>query len=106
MQIVTSIYAYCSDLLPDRQGEISAILNMARVLGGFSVAYYQVPWAERAGSLQVFGVEAAIVVGVTAVIIPVLQFGAPWFEVGRLFALVRYGKIDAFRPMQKDKDIE
>ncbi|KAG8712014.1 hypothetical protein FRC08_015137 [Ceratobasidium sp. 394] len=87
MQIVTSIYVYCSDLLPDRQGEISAILNMARVLGGFSVPYYQVPWAERAGSLQVFGVEAAIVVGVTALIIPVLQFGAPCFEVGRLFAL-------------------
>ncbi|KAG9074645.1 hypothetical protein FS749_013774 [Ceratobasidium sp. UAMH 11750] len=80
MQIVTSMYAYCSDLLPDRQGELSAILNWARVLGGFSVAYYQVPWAERAGSLEVFGVEAAIVVAITALIIPVLQFGSPWFE--------------------------
>ncbi|QRV93905.1 major facilitator superfamily transporter [Ceratobasidium sp. AG-Ba] len=80
MQLVTSIYAYCSDLLPDRQGELSALLNWARVLGGFSVAYYQVPWAERAGALQVFGVEAAIVVGITALIIPALQFGGPWFE--------------------------
>ncbi|KAG8695301.1 hypothetical protein FRC08_007910 [Ceratobasidium sp. 394] len=80
MQIVTSMYAYCSDLLPDRQGELSAILNWARVLGGFSVAYYQVPWAERAGSLQVFGIGAAIVVGITTLIIPVLQFSSPWFE--------------------------
>lgn len=45
------------------------------------MAYYQVPWAERAGTLQVFGVEAAIVVGITALIIPVLQFVAPRFEV-------------------------
>ncbi|KAF8608516.1 MFS general substrate transporter [Ceratobasidium sp. AG-I] len=83
MSIVTSIYAYCSDLRPDRQGELSAILNWARVIGGFSVAYYQIPWAEHAGAQQVFGVEAAIVVGVTAIIIPVLQFGAPWFEGGK-----------------------
>lgn len=26
---------------------------------GFSVAYYQVPWAEKHGALQTFGVEAA-----------------------------------------------
>jgi hypothetical protein len=82
------MYAYCSDLLPDRQGELSAILNWARVLGGFSVAYYQVPWAERAGALQVFGVEAAIVVGITALVIPALQFGAPWFEVRRIYDLL------------------
>ncbi|KAF8678420.1 Major Facilitator Superfamily [Rhizoctonia solani] len=80
MLIVTSMYAYCSDLLPGRQGEISALLNWARVLGGFSVGYYQVPWAEHSGALQVFGVEAAIVVGVTALIIPILQFVAPRFE--------------------------
>ncbi|CAE6430140.1 unnamed protein product [Rhizoctonia solani] len=81
MLIVTSMYAYCSDLLPDRQGEISALLNWARVLGGFSVGYYQVPWAERSGALQVFGVEAAIVVGITVLVIPILQFVAPRLEV-------------------------
>ncbi|KEP51333.1 MFS general substrate transporter [Rhizoctonia solani 123E] len=81
MLIVTSMYAYCSDLLPDRQGEISALLNWARVLGGFAVGYYQVPWAERSGALQVFGVEAAIVVGITVLIIPVLQLVAPRFAV-------------------------
>ncbi|CAE6441940.1 unnamed protein product [Rhizoctonia solani] len=80
MLIVTSMYAYCSDLLPDRQGEISALLNWARVLGGFAVGYYQIPWAERAGALQVFGVEAAIVVGITVLVIPVLQLIMPRFE--------------------------
>ena len=41
------------------QGEISALINLARTLGGFSVAYFQVPWAEKHGALQTFGVEAA-----------------------------------------------
>jgi hypothetical protein len=42
-----------------KQGEISALLNLARILGGFSVAYFQVPWAAKHGALQTFGVEAA-----------------------------------------------
>lgn len=41
------------------QGEISALINLARTLGGFAVAYFQVPWAEKYGALQTFGVEAA-----------------------------------------------
>lgn len=38
---------------------MSALSNLARVLGGFSVAYYQVPWATKHGAMQTFGVEAA-----------------------------------------------
>ena len=30
-------------LLPETPGETSELLNLARMLGGFSVAYYQVP---------------------------------------------------------------
>ena len=67
--------AYCNDCFPKRQvcghycrkgllivseqGEISALVNLARTLGGFSVAYFQVPWATKHGALQTFGVEAA-----------------------------------------------
>src|SRR5258708_6038840 len=47
-----------------QQGEISALINLARVLGGFSVAYFQVPWAEKHGALQTYGVEAACVTSV------------------------------------------
>lgn len=43
------------------QGEISALINLSRTLGGFSVAYFQIPWAEKHGALQTFGVEAACV---------------------------------------------
>ena len=54
--------AYTNDCFPKHQGEISALLNLARTLGGFSVAYFQVPWAIKHGALQTFGCEAAYVV--------------------------------------------
>ncbi|KAF8872729.1 MFS general substrate transporter [Infundibulicybe gibba] len=53
-----AVYAYCNDCFPRQQGEISALLNLVRVLGGFSVAYYQVPWAAKHGALQTLGLEA------------------------------------------------
>lgn len=74
MIATVSVYAYCSDCFPRQQGEISALLTVSRILGGFSVAYYQVPWAEKHGALQTFGVEAAIVVGLFILIIPFLQW--------------------------------
>ncbi|KAI0826479.1 MFS general substrate transporter [Irpex lacteus] len=69
-----AIYAYCNDCFPRLQGEISALINLARTLGGFSVAYFQVPWATKNGALQTFGVEAAIVTGLFLLIIPALQY--------------------------------
>lgn len=51
--------AYTNDCFPRYQGEISALQNLARVLGGFSVAYFQVPWAAKHGALQTLGCEAA-----------------------------------------------
>ncbi|KIM88318.1 hypothetical protein PILCRDRAFT_3335 [Piloderma croceum F 1598] len=68
-----AIYAYSNDCFPKRQGEISALVNLGRILGGFSVAYFQVPWATKYGALQTLGVEAAIVVGLFFLVIPVLQ---------------------------------
>jgi hypothetical protein len=56
------LVAYVNDCFPKHQGEISALLNVARVLGGFSVAYFQVPWAQKYGALQTLGSEAAYVI--------------------------------------------
>ncbi|KAI0088801.1 MFS general substrate transporter [Irpex rosettiformis] len=69
-----AVYAYCNDCFPRSQGEISALINLARTLGGFSVAYFQVPWATKHGALQTFGVEAAIVTGLFILIVPALQY--------------------------------
>lgn len=68
-----AVYAYCNDCFPRHQGEISACINLARTLGGFSVAFFQVPWALKHGALQVFGVEAAIVIGLFFLSVPLIQ---------------------------------
>jgi len=68
-----AIYTYTNACFPKHQGEISALLNLARVLGGFSVAYFQVPWAIKHGALQTLGCEAAIVAGLFILIVPTLQ---------------------------------
>ncbi len=51
--------AYANDCFPKHQGEISALINLARTMGGFSVAYFQVPWATKRGPLVALGCEAA-----------------------------------------------
>ncbi len=67
------VYAYCNNAFPRHQGEISSLINLARTLGGFAVAYYQVPWATKHGALQTFGCEAAVVAGLFILIIPLVQ---------------------------------
>ncbi|KAF8804778.1 MFS general substrate transporter [Phlegmacium glaucopus] len=69
-----AVYAYCNDAFPKHQGEVSALLNLARVLGGFSVAYFQVPWATKNGAIQTFGLEAAIVAGLFLLFVPYVQW--------------------------------
>ncbi|KAG2143496.1 major facilitator superfamily domain-containing protein [Suillus bovinus] len=76
-----AVYAYCNDCFPRHHGEISALLNLARVLGGFSVAYFQVPWATKSGGIQTFGVEAAIVIGLFLLAVPTVQLRGRYFRV-------------------------
>ncbi|KAG0697893.1 major facilitator superfamily domain-containing protein [Suillus ampliporus] len=76
-----AVYAYCNDCFPRRQGEISALINLARTLGGFSVAYFQVPWATKSGGIETFGVEAAIVIGLFLLAVPTVQLKGRYFRV-------------------------
>ncbi|KAI5888384.1 MFS general substrate transporter [Schizophyllum commune H4-8] len=69
-----AVYAYANDAFPKHQGEISALINQARTLGGFAVPYFQVPWAEKHGALQTFGCEAAIVAGLFLLVVPFTQW--------------------------------
>ncbi|KAH9069608.1 hypothetical protein EDB83DRAFT_2373679 [Lactarius deliciosus] len=68
-----SVDTYANDCFPKHQGEISALLNLARTLGGFSVAYFQVPWATKHGALQTLGCEAAVVAGLFLLTVPTIQ---------------------------------
>lgn len=73
--------AYCNDCFPRMQGEISGLINLARTLGGFSVAYFQVPWALKNGAIQTFGVEAAIVTGLFLLVVPIIQVKGAFLRV-------------------------
>ncbi|KIK58511.1 hypothetical protein GYMLUDRAFT_45153 [Collybiopsis luxurians FD-317 M1] len=75
-----AIYAYCNDCFPRHRGEISALVNLARTLGGFAVAYFQIPWALKNGAIQAFGCEAAIVVGLFFLCIPLIQIKGRQFR--------------------------
>ncbi|KAI9568699.1 MFS general substrate transporter [Boletus coccyginus] len=75
-----AIYAYCNDCFPKHQGEISALINLARTLGGFSVAYFQVPWATKSGGLEVMGVEAAVSIGLFLIAVPLVQRKGSYFR--------------------------
>lgn len=44
--LITTVvtYAYLNNVEPYLAGEMSALINLARVLGGFAVPYFQVSW--------------------------------------------------------------
>ncbi|KAH8915683.1 MFS general substrate transporter, partial [Atractiella rhizophila] len=67
------IYAYLNNAFPDYNGEVSAMINFWRTMGGFSVPYFQTQWAEKNGAVQTYGVEAAVVAGLFFLIVPFLQ---------------------------------
>lgn len=70
-----AVYNYLNNCFPTRQGETSALINWARVLGGFAVPFYQLPWSEApsGGPLKVFAMEGAVGAGLFLLIVPFLQ---------------------------------
>ena len=67
-----AITAYTLEKYPSHSTTVSAILNMWRTCGGFSVGYFQASWIARNGVGVVFGVQAAVVVaGVVVFVVPV-----------------------------------
>ncbi|EXJ67941.1 uncharacterized protein A1O5_08555 [Cladophialophora psammophila CBS 110553] len=66
------LMAYALDSYPNAAGELSAWFNFSRVIGGFSVAYYQQAWGQNAGFDVSFGIQAAIA-GAAGLIILFLQ---------------------------------
>lgn len=76
LQLLSSGYTKITE-----QGETSALLNLSRILGGFSVTYFQVPWATKHGALQTFGCEAAAGAGLFLIIVPLLQIKGRYLRV-------------------------
>jgi hypothetical protein len=69
----SAITAYALEKFPSHSTSVSAIINMWRTCGGFSVGYFQSAWISRNGYGVVFGIQAAIVVaGALVTIVPVM----------------------------------
>lgn len=75
--LTVATYAYLNNCFPTRQGEVSALINLARTLGGFAIPYYQVPWSLTGGPKRVFGLEAGVGAALFIVIVIPLQFFGP-----------------------------
>ncbi|EED15932.1 MFS transporter, putative [Talaromyces stipitatus ATCC 10500] len=69
---MVAMTAYALEKYPTHSTTVSAIINMWRTCGGFSVGYFQASWIARNGVGVVFGIQAAVVVAGTVVtIVPV-----------------------------------
>ncbi|KAJ5809094.1 uncharacterized protein N7503_001312 [Penicillium pulvis] len=62
---IVAITAYALEKYPGQATCVSAILNMWRTCGGFTVGYFQPAWIARNGLGLVFGIQAIIVVVAT-----------------------------------------
>jgi hypothetical protein len=71
--VISAITSYTLEKYPEYATSVSAIINMWRTCGGFSVGYFQASWIARDGAGVVFGIQAAVVVaGILLTIVPVM----------------------------------
>jgi hypothetical protein len=68
--------AYALNSYPSSPGEVAGFINFARVLGGFSVGYFQLPWARAVGYEAAFGTQAGIIASAILVLALIHVFGA------------------------------
>jgi MFS family permease len=64
--------AYLLDCYPNASGEVAGWLNFARVIGGFTVGYFQMPWGVKQGFNVSFGIQAAVV-GIALILLASIQ---------------------------------
>lgn len=73
---IVAITAFALEKYPGYATIVSAIINMWRTCGGFSVGYFQPSWIARSGVGVVFGLQAVVVsVCIVLFITPVIWLG-------------------------------
>lgn len=73
------VTAYAMDSYPKIPCELNCWLGFARAIGGFSIGYYQQPWANKVGAAASFGTQAGIV-GVAVFLTIFLQMKGQYFR--------------------------
>ncbi|KAL1623720.1 hypothetical protein SLS54_004181 [Diplodia seriata] len=76
---MTAISAYVLDCFPHHAALASAWINFWRVVGGFTVLYFQLDWVHLNGPAVAFGCQAAIIAGAAIIgVVPTQLWGARW----------------------------
>lgn len=75
MTASVAVTAFALDAYPAASGEVSGFLNFARVIGGFTVGYFQQPWGAASGYGVSFGIQAAIVAAAVGILVILQVFG-------------------------------
>ncbi|GME31763.1 MFS transporter [Neofusicoccum parvum] len=75
---MTAVSAYVLDTFPHHAALASAWINFWRVIGGFTVLYFQMDWVHLNGPGVVFGCQAAIIAGATASVAATQVWGKRW----------------------------
>lgn len=76
--MITSVatVAFVLDCYPTASGEVSALINMARVSAGFACGYFEPDWTAKQGYGLAFGLQAVVVVAAFALVVFIQRFGA------------------------------
>lgn len=75
---MTAISAYVLDCFPQHAAPASAWINFWRVIGGFTVLYFQMDWVTLNGPAVTFGCQAAIIAGATFAVTATQIWGKRW----------------------------
>jgi len=75
---MTAISAYLLDCLPDHAALTGAWLNFWRVIGGFTVIYFQIQWVHRNGPGVSFGCQAVVIAGAALAVVATQIWGKQW----------------------------
>jgi hypothetical protein len=75
---MTAVSAYLLDCLPHHAALTGAWLNFGRIVGGFTVLYFQVPWVQRNGPALSFGAQGTVMIGASFVVIATQIWGKRW----------------------------
>ena len=77
---MTAVSAYMLDCFPRHAALAAAWINFWRVIGGFTVVYFQHRWVQRSGAAATFGGQA-VVIAVAALSVGATQWwGRVWRE--------------------------
>lgn len=76
----TAVSAYALDCLPRHAASASAWINCWRVVGGFSVVYFQGAWVRSAGAGAAFGGQAAVIAAAAMAVVVTQVWGRGWRE--------------------------